>query len=265
MKTVIPTDTIEKACVNFIQAVSHAKEVSASPDDFWANRRAEKAYRRMFTAITKSANAEVKWQLSIWELAGSTAEQIWEDDVDEASITKKFVQRVLECLDDLAAAEWIACVPVEHVFSSFPEFSDFGDFFLVNPKTKLAQSTDELLERFRSILASRLGVTFLASSEITTSYIGLCEHYYNKSGKYIPGRPQLVVRVGRGETATNQRLLKDILVTHSAMLSLSQIAYELDGGWSTKIVSAEHAKLPDGRRMQRGSVENSTAASLYNS
>ena len=152
----------------------------------------------MFKVIGENTPADLKWQSAIWELAGSTADRIWEGDIEENAAIKGFCRIINECLEDLAAADWIACVPLEHLFSTFPPFSNFGEFSLVNPITESEQTVEELLERFRSLLTDNLGVNFMASPEVNESYLSLGEHYCNKSGHYIPGRPQLVVRVGRG-------------------------------------------------------------------
>ena len=105
----------------------------------------------------------------------------------------------------------------------------------------------------------------MASPEVSESYLRLGEHYYKKSGHYIPGRPQFVVRVGRGDRRMNEGLLNELIATHFGMLSLCQIAYELEAGIITRIISSDHARLPDGERMQEGFIEIPTVAVGINS
>lgn len=251
-----PTNPIEDACVKYVHAVFRAKESAATADEFWGNKRADKAYRRLFKAIAENTPADLKWQTALWELAGSTAERVWEENPDEQTYARGFCRIVNECLEDLAAADWIACVPVEHVFCNFPAFTNFGDFSLVNPGADPEQSDEELLSRFRSILTTNLGVNFMPHSEVNDSYLRLGEHYHQKSGRYIPGRPQLIVKVGRGEQRLNERLFGELVATHVAMLSLCQTVYEqLERGLETMIVSPGHDRLPCGDRMQRGLIE----------
>ncbi len=160
----------------------------------------DSAYRRLFKAIAANTADDLKWQSAIWVLAGSTAERVWEHDLDEQAIIAGFSRIVHECLDDLAAADWIACLPLERVFCNFPEFTNFGEFTVVNAAgADLAQPVEVLLERFRSVLTANFGVNFIPNSEIDDSYLRLGAHYHMKSGCYVPRRPQLVLRVGRGE------------------------------------------------------------------
>jgi hypothetical protein len=250
-----PGNTIEEACVKYIQAVFRAKQAAETADDFWGNRRADRAYRRLFKAIADNTPPDLKWQSAMWEIAGSTAERVWEQDVDEQTYIRGFCRIVNECLDDLAAADWIACVPLEHVFCNFPEFTSFGEFSLVNPGANPEQPVDELLGRFRSILTTNFGVNFMPHTEVNDSYLWLGDHYHQKSGHYIPGRPQLIVKVGRGERFLNERLFWELAANQLALLSLCQIAYELEGGLETRIVSPGHDRLPRGERMQWGLIE----------
>lgn len=257
-----PGNTIEEACVKYIQAVFRSKEAAETADEFWGNKRADKAYRRLFKAIANSTPADLKWQSAMWEIAGSTAEKVWEEDVDQQAYAKGFCRIVNECLDDLAAADWIACVPLEHVFCNFPEFTNFGEFSLANPGADPEQPVDELLDRFRSILTTNLGVNFMPHTEVNDSYLWLGDHYHQKSGQYIPGRPQLIVKVGRGEAFSNERLLWELVAHQIALLSLCQIAYDIEN--PMRFVNAGECTLPSGQRFQRGLIEVPSVAVAIN-
>lgn len=258
-----PVNTIEEACVKYIQAVFRAKEAAETADDFWGNKRADKAYRRLFKAIADNTPADLKWQSAMWEIAGSTAEKVWEQDVDEQTYIRGFCRIVNECLDDLAAADWIACVPLEHVFCNFPEFTNFGEFSLVNPGADAEQPVDERLARFRSILTTNFGVNFMPHTEVNDSYLRLGDHYHQKSGHYIPGRPQLIVKVGRGEAYSNERLLWELVAHQIALLALCQIAYDIKK--PMRFVNAGESALPSGQRFQRGLIEIPSVAVAINS
>jgi hypothetical protein len=198
----------------------------------------------------------------MWEIAGSTAERVWEEDVDEQTYIRGFCRIVSECLEDLAAANWVASVPLEHVFCNFPAFTSFGEFSLVNPGAQPDQPVEELLGRFRSILTANFGVNFMPHTEVNDSYLWLGDHYHQKSGHYIPGRPQLVVKVGRGERFLNERFFWELVANHVALLSLCQIAYDIEN--PRRFVNAGECTLPSGQRFQRGLIEMPSVAVAIN-
>lgn len=251
-----PTNTIEDTCTRYIKAVLRAKERSATSDEFWANKKAQQAYERMCEAIQAQAPADLRWWYTVWELAGSTSEQIWDGGFDQATGTDRFVKRVQAHLAAREGFDWIACLPLEHVFCRFPAFTDFGDFLLVNP-TDGAPELDELLRQFRDILTEKFNVNFVPPTDPNNeSYLRLGDHYFNKSGGYIPGRPQMVVKVGRGDTFVNKLILAGTASYNLSLLSVCQIEYELNGSiLETGIISPEHDRLPTGERMQPGLIE----------
>jgi hypothetical protein len=249
-----PTNTIEDTCTRYIKAVLGAKERSATSDDFWKDRKAQRAYERVCDAISAQVPDDLRW----WDLAGSTSEQIWQGDFDPATGTERFVKRVKAHLAALERYDWIACLPLEHVFCRFPAFTDFGDFLLVNPKQKQDEvGIDELLKQFRAVLTDKLHVNFAEPIDPNNeSYLRLGDHYFNKSGGYIPGRPQMVVKVGRGDTFVNKLILSGIASYNLALLAVCQIEYELHSGLlETRVISPGHDCLPNGKPMQRGMIE----------
>ena len=260
-----PTNTIEDACTRYIKAVMRAKERSTSADDFWANKKAQQAYEQMCKAIEAQAPAGLRWWYTVWELAGSTSEQIWDGGFNPATETEHFVKRVQAHLAALERVDWIASLPLEHLFCTFPTFTDFGDFLLINPNDG-ASGLDELLRRFRGILTEKLNVNFVPPTDPSTeSYLHLGDHYFNKSGGYIPGRPQMVVKVGRGDRFVNKLILSGIASYSLALLSVCQIEYELSGSiLETRIISPEHDRLPTGERMQSGMIEIPSVAVAIN-
>lgn len=251
-----PTNTIEDTCTRYIKARLRAKERSATSEEFWADKKAQQAYERMCKAIEAQAPADLRWWYTVWYLAGSTSEQIWEGRFDPATGTQRFVKRVQANLAALEGFEWIACLPLEHVFCRFPACTDFGDFVIVNPNDG-APELDELLRRFRVILTEKFNVNFVPLTDLDNdSYLRLGDHYFKKSGGYIPGRPQMVVKVGRGDTFVNKLILAGTSSYNLSLLSVCQIEYELGGSpFETSVISPDHDCLPSGERMQPGLIE----------
>jgi hypothetical protein len=54
-----PTNPIQDACEKYIRAVFRAKEAAETADDFWGNKRADKAYWRLFKAIADNTPADL--------------------------------------------------------------------------------------------------------------------------------------------------------------------------------------------------------------
>jgi hypothetical protein len=251
-------DAITEACQKYIEAVVRAKQRTTTPDHFWKDKRAGKAYKHLFKVIQANVPPDLQWWYTIWELAGSTSEQILEGRFEEATDTPRFCRQVNAYLDALAGHDWIASLPLEHVFSSFPPFTDFGGFHLVNPAgPEGSGDLDELLGRFRTILTDKLGVAFPEPKDFhNDSYLRLGDHFFkNKSDGYIPGRPQMVIRVGRGDEFVNKQLLPGLARQQLSLLALCQIAYELDDGFQSKIISPAQCRLPNGEHMQAGVIE----------
>lgn len=248
-------EAISEACAKYIDAVFRAKQAAESEEQFWSNGRASRAYQRLFKAVEGIAPNDLHWGFTIWDIAGSTSDRIWQGRlVNEPSTVKALSEIVENCLEDLANAEWIACVPMERRFSAFPEYTDFGEFAVVNAAEE-DSDFEPLLNRFRKILATKLGVNFMPETEVQDSLLRLDEHYLKKSGHYIPGRPQLVARVGRGERFTNKRLLEGMANDNFAMLSLCQIAYDMIHEIPARITTGAYARLPSGEWMPEGLIE----------
>jgi hypothetical protein len=247
-------DPITTSCAAFISAVCQAKQTVTSRDAFWEDRNAVRTYEAMFKAIRNSMPSDLRWEASAWELAGSSAEHIWENEVDEKAFTKQFCIRIHDLLDDLASADWIACVPMERVFSHFPVFTSFGPFALINARATSPESVPELLHGFQQMLSEHLDVNFMPLAELQDSYLRLSDHYYQKSGYYIPGRPQMVLKVGRGERSSNERILASQLTSVLDLLDLCQIAYEASASLFETRLIGPHSTMPDGTTMLPGFV-----------
>jgi hypothetical protein len=252
-----PPVTIAEACEKYIQAIIAAKRRSTNPDGFWKDKRADKAYRHLYETIEANVPADLKWSYTIWELAGSTAEQVLEGRFVETTDGPRFCRQVTAYLEALTGFDWVACLPLENAFCGFPAYTDFGGFCLVNPvRPNEARDLDALLARFRGILTEKLGIEFIEpTGPNNESYLRLGDHYFNnKSDGYIPGRPQMVIRAGRGDEFINKQLLPGLARQQFSLLSLCQIAYGLKPELKVLFGEAGAGCLPTGERMQSGFI-----------
>jgi hypothetical protein len=119
---------LEDACQKFIQAAIRAKGRSTDEEAFWRDRRANKPYENLCKVIGKSVPADLHWWKPIWTLAGSTSELIWAGTFYEGKDTQEFCQDVVAYLNAMEGQDWIASLPMEFAFRTFPEFTDFGGF-----------------------------------------------------------------------------------------------------------------------------------------
>jgi len=257
-------DPITESCRNFIHAVVQAKVAAESRDAFWEDRNAAKAYQQMLKALRDNTPQDLQWQTEVWELAHSYSDHIWENDCIHDDVARRYCNQVHCLLDDLASAEWIACVPIERVFNRFHEFTDFGSFAIVNPLATSPQSSSDLLQGFRRTLVEKFGVTFMPEREVGNSYLRLSEHYHQKSGYYIPGRPQFVLKTGRGERFSNKLLLASKVRRVFDLIALCQIAYEADASLLEAGIIGPESVMPDGTRMVSGLIEIPSVAIAIN-
>jgi hypothetical protein len=128
------TEPIREACVAFIHSLFNAKQSASSEEDFWKNRSANRAYQQMFKVIREETPDDIGWQAGFWECAGGYSYQVWEGQPSEDELAVEFVNTITNTLKMLATVEWIACVPMERPFRTFPEFTDFGPFAVVNAR-----------------------------------------------------------------------------------------------------------------------------------
>lgn len=247
------SDELFIASKAFVHSLYEAKARVSTYEDFLADRAPNAAYNRLFKTIEKVTPADVAWRGGFWQFAGSFGDTVWENDIPEEKASLDFAAALQDSLEDLAARDWIACLPLERVFEGFPAFVDFGPFAIVNPGANSPDSPDDLLRAFQDLLTAHMGVTFMDSVEVRESYLYLADHFWKKSCHYIPGRPQLVIATGRGECRGNQELLQDRLRQFLPLLKICQIAYEVQNQLS---FTYGGTRLPDGvTRMPDGLIE----------
>lgn len=237
----------------FVHSLYEAKTRVSSYEDLFADRAPNAAYNRLFKTVEKVTPVDVAWRGGFWEFACSFGDTVWENDIPEEKASLDFAAALQNSLEDLAAREWIASVPLERAFEEFPAFTDFGPFAIVNAGRSNPDCPDALLRAFQEILTAHMGVTFMDSVEVQESYLYLADHFCKKSGYYIPGRPQLVIATGRGECRGNQQLLQDRLRQILPLLQICQVAYELQHRLS---FTHGGTRMPDGvTRMPDGLIE----------
>lgn len=269
-----PERTIEEACQRLISINIRAKKKARDEDAYWKDAKANNAYSQLCKAIDATVATGLHWWYTIWNIVGSVSDDIWKaDEIDEATTAEQFTKTVLAHLEALKGHDWIATLPLEHLFNKFPDFTDFGGFYLINaceksdewPNVQPARedSTERhdglraLLERFEGILKNKLGILLgEGDDETSQSYLNLGDHYYRKSNGYIPGRPQMVMKVGVGDEFVNKTVLAEQVRYQVALLSICQIAYELEAGvMHTNLTSPGQCRLPMGEWMQDGLIE----------
>ncbi len=239
-------DSTAYACEAFVRAAFEAKRQSAAQDEFYANKELDEAYRHLFKTVAKATASDVQWQMGFFPFAWVFADHIWEDDdLDIDDAIRGFTNSLQNTLDDLALIDWIACVPLERAFQKFPPYTDFGLFSIVNARSMSPATEEDLLATFRSILADHCSVNFMPDSEVQESYVRLGSHFYVKSRFYVPGRPLLVVPIGRGEASTNAELLRQRIHAIAPLLQLCQVVLESNQGTDTS-ASGPYSRRPDG-------------------
>jgi hypothetical protein len=247
------SDELFIASKAFVHSLYEAKVRVSTYEEFFADRAPNAAYNRLFKTVEKVTPVDVAWRGGFWEFACSFGDTVWQNDIPEEKASLDFAAALQNALEDLAAKDWIACVPIERAFDGFPPFTDFGPFALVNAGTTNSEGPDALLRAFQGILTAHMGVTFMESTEVYESYLHLADHFYKKSGGYIPGRPQLVIATGRGECRGNQQLLQDRLRQFLPLLQICQIAYDIE---QHSLFTHGSTRMPDGvARMPDGLIE----------
>jgi hypothetical protein len=219
---------IKQTCEKHIEALLTAKSRCQTEDQFWKDGKAKKTYRRMMTTIEAEVAGSFAWWYSVWDLSGSTALSIWEGTLG-AGEEARFPNQVLAYLKMLQHQDWIASIPMERAFEKFPAVTDFGCFYLLNARGEHHEedqedNVDQLLAHFRNILSTNLAVNFVEPKEPSESYINIGAHFFRKSDGYIPGRPQMVLRVGAGDEFVNRQLLSTLVRYRLALLAICQIA-----------------------------------------
>jgi hypothetical protein len=154
-------------------------------------------------------------------------------------------------------AEWIALTPLGRQFSAFPEFSDFGDFAIINPSDS---DPAEAKARLKAILSEQFSVNFIDSEEIDASFDSEADNLAHASLGYFPLRPQLVIRLGRGLAKPNFIEFPSRLHRLAPLIVLSELAAELllsrdDPRFDKEWKLDPSARLPDGSTMPFGLVK----------
>ncbi len=254
--------TVDITCEKYVKAVIHAKAIATDIDTFWADKKIDKAYRQLRDAIDRYVAKGFHWQHSIFSLAGSMAEELYyrNEAINDTVEINDFTITVHAYLHALQGHDWIASLPLERLFGSFPKFTDFGSFYLINPsggKAVTPANAERVITRFRNVLTKELGILFVPTDDVNSeSYLNLAGHFFRKTDSYIPSRAQMVMRVGKGDEVVNKAILSQRVCVQLSLLALCQIAYELDAGFfHTNLISPSEARLPNQDWIQDGLIE----------
>lgn len=252
-----------EACSKFIQALYNAKTRSISYEEFLENKDLNIQYMKWKKAVEKSLPVDIQWPLTLTELTYTVGITVWETDIVQDVFFRDFVRSLQSMFEQLSITEWIASIPIERSFEKFPVFTDFGPFAIVNARAENPKSEEDLFKTFQNILTIHWNVNFMNPVEVHESYIDLAHHFYeNKSDCYIPGRPQLVLKVGRGDSARNESAMKERLRQFLPLLTICQIFVELEQGL---LFRPAWVTMPDGKtRMRHGLIEIPNGAMAIN-
>lgn len=238
---------LAKVADEFVRAIQEAKDRSTSLDDLYADDALNGAYRSLFQTVRTCMPKDVEWQSGFWGFVWSFVDSNWEDATPAEIASRGFTNCLLDSLDDLQAIDWIACIPLERAFQRFPEHTDFKDFSIINARATAPHDDETLLSEFRRILTSKLGVTFMPSMEVHNPYARIADHFYQKSGWYIPGRPQLVISIGKGESSANEQHLRSKLRAFAPLLQLCQVYLDQQAAPLENCVVGPHSVQADGK------------------
>lgn len=251
------------AAAEFMNAVYSIRD--ADEEAFYNDPNTERAYRTLWKTLERSVPKDVAWGRDVYECCMAHAEWIREKHPEKSAAIKTFTEAIESLLKTIIAIDWIAFVPMERVFRSFPEFSDYNAFSIVNPASIPHKTTEDLLHSFRTIIETNLDVKFDDSPEAYygNSFNRLGDHFYRKSGAYIPGRPMLVIKTGRGEESKNSQILSTRLHEIVPLIKICQIDIDLNTGILDRIIGA-HSTLPDGQWMNAGLIAVPSVAVAIN-
>jgi hypothetical protein len=170
-------------------------------------------------------------------------------------------------LNELATSEWIALYPLERLFESFDAAVDFGSFSVVNPNTPRMGPHRNSAYDLKRVLAEDCGIVFGDSVENEGSYNRCIQHIAHETHWYIPGRPQLLFEVGRGDPNALWSEMRDKLAAVLPALRFTEFIYEVvnpdspltaDRTWER----CASARRPDGTPMSNRLVEMPSVALL---
>lgn len=240
---------LAQAVDEFVRAIHEAKGRSASLEGLYDDDALNGAYRSLFRTVGTYMPKDVEWRLGFPGFVWSFVDSIWEDAIPAEVASRGFANCLLDSLDDLQTVDWIACIPLERAFQRFPEYRDFQHFSIINARATARHDDATLLTEFRRILASKLGVTFMPSIEVHDPYARLADHFYRKSGCYIPGRPQLVISIGKGESSANERILRNKLRALAPLLQLCQVFLDQQAVPLDNCLIGPHSVQADGKTL----------------
>ena len=226
-------------------------------------------YDRLKETIDLLAHSKVEgqWQWQWSEISLHCGDVIWHQArevwrataaLDEAvrRAAWRASDDIKDYLDNIERTEWIACVPLERRFEGFPEFTDFGSFKVVNARTGTPGLHRNIFSDFIRILGNELEVEFHPPSEVDGHSLldsDFQRRVQAETQGYIPGRPQLVIRLETGEWDVACERLRWRLNYQLPLLRLCQLACDV---FDRVRIGTRPPMTPDLRReMAAGLIE----------
>lgn len=161
-------------------------------------------------------------------------------------IAKELHHQIGLFISDIRDRSWIACLPLERCFETFPEFVDFGEFHVLNPCAGAPGAHRDVCADFQRLLAEHSEVNFMPALEVNGSYLDAAKDIFHRTHGYIPGRPQLVVKLGPAFWRSVPQTFREKMLLYIPLLRLCQVAYHFECT-NQEWFATQEGRLPGGR------------------
>ena len=262
------SEPIHKACKQLAGNIARLKrEADVDEYSIWEDSGLRKAWGKLETAIAESVPDGTRWE-GVW--IQFAIDDAWRGSEESASvIARSLITKVENTLRLHMDAEWVALTPLGRQFSNFPDYTDLGDFAIVNASNG---KPEDAADRFRSILEQKLGANFVESPEMDSSYGCELPKLTEESSGYFPLRPQLLLRLERGQTMANFRTFRTRIDRLLPLIMLSEMFAQIyltekgDDLYEPRSVIKPQPSvfLPNGSRMPDGLIRVPDFAALLN-
>src|SRR5688572_2964583 len=109
MQKNLPQLSLRDACRSYVDALIRAKAAATSRDEFWEDRGAAKAYKRVFAACSDAVKPDVQWHDEVWQATHCLADEVLRRrKLDVAEMAASLAKEIGESLQSLSEQEWIA-------------------------------------------------------------------------------------------------------------------------------------------------------------
>ena len=152
-------------------------------------------------------------------------------DLDDQGVRRQaqvLVNVITSIFESASETQWVACYPLERCFQLFPEATDFGNFWILNPAANADGNIVTAFEELKKLLSKNCGVAFAPNIEMDSPLSLKRELIANETSAFIPLRPLLVFEYGIGQSEFNEQFLRLKLLQILPRIRLTQLALELE-------------------------------------